>query len=122
MTPNDAIHSWYDRPLLSCQWLTGLHRLICVRAPLGRAEERHANLSIHCEQCEKTFERTETISEHEAAKLQCPKCGSKKVSVAFGLASGTSEISASTIRRRKAGPSRVVGSIPIARSNLPKGF
>jgi putative FmdB family regulatory protein len=47
----------------------------------------------HCEQCEKTFERTETISEHEAAKLQCPKCGSKKVSVAFGLASGTSEIS-----------------------------
>ena len=76
----------------------------------------------HCEQCEKTFERTETISEHEAAKLQCPKCGSKKVSVAFGLASGRSEISASTIRRRKAGPSRVVGSIPIARSNLPQGF
>jgi putative FmdB family regulatory protein len=31
--------------------------------------------------CDTTFERTETISEHEAAKPQCPKCGSKKVSV-----------------------------------------
>jgi putative FmdB family regulatory protein len=38
----------------------------------------------HCERCEKTFERTETISEHEAAKPQCPKCGSKKVSVVPG--------------------------------------
>src|SRR6185295_8317702 len=27
------------------------------------------------------FERTETISEHGTAKPQCPKCGSKKVSV-----------------------------------------
>jgi len=87
--------------------------------PLGRAEERHANLSIPLRAMRKDLR---AISEHEAAKLQCPKCGSKKVSVAFGLASGTSEISASTIRRRKAGPSRVVGSIPIARSNLPKGF
>jgi len=25
---------------------------------------------------EKAFERTETISEHEVAKPQCPKCGS----------------------------------------------
>ena len=33
-----------------------------------------------CEECRKTFERTETISPHEAAKPQCPKCGSKKVS------------------------------------------
>jgi len=38
----------------------------------------------HCEQCEKTYESTETISEHEAAKPQCPKCGSKKVSVVPG--------------------------------------
>jgi putative FmdB family regulatory protein len=34
-----------------------------------------------CQECDTTFERTETISEHEAAKPQCPKCGSKKVSV-----------------------------------------
>lgn len=34
-----------------------------------------------CQKCDTTFERTETISEHEAAKPQCPKCGSKKVSV-----------------------------------------
>jgi len=27
----------------------------------------------------KRFERNETISEHEAVKPQCPKCGSKKV-------------------------------------------
>jgi Zn finger protein HypA/HybF involved in hydrogenase expression len=31
-----------------------------------------------------TFERTETISEHEAAKPKCPECGSKKVSVVPG--------------------------------------
>ena len=37
-----------------------------------------------CEQCEITFERTETISEHEVAKPKCPKCGSKKVSVVPG--------------------------------------
>ena len=32
-----------------------------------------------CEECGKAFERTETISEHEKAKPQCPKCGSKGV-------------------------------------------
>ena len=32
-----------------------------------------------CAECGKAFERTETISEHEKAKPQCPKCGSKKV-------------------------------------------
>jgi putative FmdB family regulatory protein len=37
-----------------------------------------------CAKCEKTFERTETISEREVAKLQCPKCGSKKVSAVPG--------------------------------------
>jgi putative FmdB family regulatory protein len=37
-----------------------------------------------CQECEKTFERTETISEHEVAKLQCRKCGSKKVSAVLG--------------------------------------
>jgi putative FmdB family regulatory protein len=37
-----------------------------------------------CAGCGKAFERTETISEHEKAKPQCPKCGSKKVSVVPG--------------------------------------
>ena len=37
-----------------------------------------------CAKCEKAFERTETISEHEVAKPQCPKCGSKKVSAVPG--------------------------------------
>jgi putative FmdB family regulatory protein len=37
-----------------------------------------------CEECEKTFERTETISEHEVAKPKCPTRGSKKVSVVPG--------------------------------------
>jgi putative FmdB family regulatory protein len=36
--------------------------------------------NYRCEKCGKTFERTETISEHETAKPQCPKCGSMKVS------------------------------------------
>jgi putative FmdB family regulatory protein len=37
-----------------------------------------------CEKCGKMFERTETMSEHEAAKPQCPNCGSKKVSAVPG--------------------------------------
>jgi putative FmdB family regulatory protein len=37
-----------------------------------------------CEKCGKKFERTETISEHEAIKPKCPKCGSKKVSFVPG--------------------------------------
>jgi putative FmdB family regulatory protein len=32
-----------------------------------------------CRECGKSFERTETISEHDAAKVRCPKCNSKKV-------------------------------------------
>ena len=32
-----------------------------------------------CNECGKSFERTETITEHEAAKVRCPKCNSKKV-------------------------------------------
>jgi putative FmdB family regulatory protein len=37
-----------------------------------------------CEKCGKKFERTETISEHEAMKSKCPKCGSKKVTFVPG--------------------------------------
>jgi putative FmdB family regulatory protein len=37
-----------------------------------------------CEECGKMFERAETISEHEVAKPQCPKCGSQKVTVVPG--------------------------------------
>jgi putative FmdB family regulatory protein len=32
-----------------------------------------------CSECGRSFERTETISEHEAAQVRCPKCDSKKV-------------------------------------------
>ena len=35
--------------------------------------------AYRCEQCRETFERIETIPEHETAKPQCPKCGSDKV-------------------------------------------
>jgi|SRR4029450_12862146 putative FmdB family regulatory protein len=35
--------------------------------------------SYRCDKCRKTFERTESISEHEKRKPQCPICGSKKV-------------------------------------------
>lgn len=37
-----------------------------------------------CEKCGKKFKRTETISEHEIAKVKCPKCGSGKVSFVPG--------------------------------------
>ena len=40
--------------------------------------------SYRCEKCGKTFDRTETLSEHEAANAKCPKCGSKKVSAVPG--------------------------------------
>jgi putative FmdB family regulatory protein len=32
-----------------------------------------------CRECGKLFERSETITEHEAAKVRYPKCNSKKV-------------------------------------------
>ena len=37
-----------------------------------------------CEKCGKKFEHIETISEHEATRPKCPKCGSKKVSFVPG--------------------------------------
>jgi hypothetical protein len=40
--------------------------------------------SIVVEKCGKSFERTETITEHEAAKARCPKCNSKKVTPSSG--------------------------------------
>ena len=40
--------------------------------------------SYRCEKCGKKFDRTETMSEHEAGKTKCPKCGSKKVSAVPG--------------------------------------
>jgi putative FmdB family regulatory protein len=33
----------------------------------------------HCRKCGKSFERIETISDHEVVKVRCPKCDSKKV-------------------------------------------
>ena len=35
--------------------------------------------TYHCEKCGETFERVETMAEHEKAKPKCPKCESKKV-------------------------------------------
>jgi putative FmdB family regulatory protein len=32
-----------------------------------------------CEKCGNSFERIESMVEHESAKAKCPKCGSKKV-------------------------------------------
>ena len=36
-----------------------------------------------CETCSEIFERRETIAEHEAARVKCPKCGSEKVARVF---------------------------------------
>ena len=32
-----------------------------------------------CRKCGKSFERVETVKEHESAKVHCPECKSKKV-------------------------------------------
>ena len=37
--------------------------------------------NYRCDKCGKAFERTETISEHEKAKLKCPKCKRKVTAV-----------------------------------------
>ncbi|MBI4182503.1 MAG: zinc ribbon domain-containing protein [Proteobacteria bacterium] len=37
-----------------------------------------------CAKCGATFKRDETISEHEAAKTRCPKCGGKKLATVPG--------------------------------------
>jgi putative FmdB family regulatory protein len=50
-----------------------------------------------CEKCGKTFECTETISEHEVTKPQCPNCRSKKVSAIPGRV----YVVTSNIRRAK---------------------
>lgn len=36
-----------------------------------------------CEDCGETFQRMETVAEHEEAKPSCPKCGSDKVARVF---------------------------------------
>jgi putative FmdB family regulatory protein len=51
--------------------------LLCWVEPMPTYQYR-------CEKCGTKFERTETIAEHEALKLKCPKCGSKKVSFVPG--------------------------------------
>jgi putative FmdB family regulatory protein len=45
-----------------------------------REDEVMPTYEYRCEKCQATFERTESVAEHEAAKPRCPKCGSKKVS------------------------------------------
>jgi putative FmdB family regulatory protein len=45
----------------------------CVEA------EAMPTYAYRCEQCRETFERIETISEHETAKPLCPNCGSDEV-------------------------------------------
>jgi putative FmdB family regulatory protein len=32
-----------------------------------------------CDQCQETFERVETMSEHGASKPRCPNCGGDQV-------------------------------------------
>jgi Zn finger protein HypA/HybF involved in hydrogenase expression len=49
-----------------------------------RVEKYRANLHISLQGMRDTFDRAETISDHEVAKPRCPKCGSKKVSVVPG--------------------------------------
>ena len=41
-----------------------------------------------CGECGKSFERTETITEHETGKVRCPKCNRKKVTQVAGPRSG----------------------------------
>jgi putative FmdB family regulatory protein len=42
-------------------------------------EEWVPTYQYRCEKCGKSFERIESMAEHENAKAKCPKCDSKKV-------------------------------------------
>jgi putative FmdB family regulatory protein len=35
--------------------------------------------AYRCAKCGETFERIETISEHGASKVKCPKCASEEI-------------------------------------------
>ena len=83
------------RPRVGASFLTGeplrgeLDQLTLVAPKIGRWFAHDITNTVptyqyRCAKCEKAFERTETISEHEVAKPQCPKCGSKKVSAVPG--------------------------------------
>lgn len=37
-----------------------------------------------CRKCGNSFERTESITSHDASKARCPKCKSRKVSRVYG--------------------------------------
>ena len=63
---------------------TGGRILHGAGAALVAGFEPMPTYQYRCEKCGKKFERTETISEHEAMKSKCPKCGSKKVSFVPG--------------------------------------
>ena len=54
-------------------YLSRQRRLSCVEA------EAMPTYAYRCEPCGETFERIETILEHETAKPQCPECGSDEV-------------------------------------------
>jgi putative FmdB family regulatory protein len=58
------------------RWLS----ISLVEVSSSRVEaETMPTYSYRCERCRETFERIETISEHEKGKPQCPECGSDKV-------------------------------------------
>ena len=45
----------------------------------GSSEEKMPTYEYRCEGCGETFERSESIAEHDTARPECPKCGSDKV-------------------------------------------
>jgi putative FmdB family regulatory protein len=63
---------------------TAIGRKIMPRQRPRGWSESMPTYQYRCEKCGEKFERTETISEHEALKATCPKCGSKKVSFVPG--------------------------------------
>jgi putative FmdB family regulatory protein len=74
------------RPVLECDRFSTFPKLasgrkLCIlyRPRSFAGFEPMPTYRYRCEKCGKKFERTETISAHEAVKLKCPSCGSKKV-------------------------------------------
>jgi putative FmdB family regulatory protein len=59
---------------------SGHARSLGIRSPKRLfVEEWVPTYQYRCEKCGNSFERIESMAEHENAKAKCPKCDSKKV-------------------------------------------
>jgi len=60
-------------------WLRLANKIVLLTQRSRRERETMPTYEYHCKECNKKFDLMMTISQHEKAKVVCPKCNSKKV-------------------------------------------